>query len=173
MARPKKTIIAVDDSMSATKTDIHSGEITPSKVEKKFPEGTPQPENLMKSKNEQVVQKRHVFMTIAEQLAEDHTWIGNYRIPADKKLYPHDKDAAKRFVSRIFPYAKGGPLYVDEPRNEHQEAWALERQKHLHSLGYRHVVIPMVTNAETLHNVASQLQNVKKQNGMDHSSNRS
>lgn len=164
MAKNNKIIATADNS---TRVEAHT---VPNKANQPFPGARPDPKNLMDPKEGQVIQKRHEFTSIAEQIAESHIAVGNYRIPSDKKLFPLDQDAAKRFVSRFFPYAKGGALFVDEPANEHELQFAEKRQKFLHGLGHRHVIVPRTTSPETLYNCMEQLKGVKN---VDDSSNRS
>jgi hypothetical protein len=79
------------------------------------------------------------FATMAERVAKHHLYYLNHKIPDAEKHFP--VDIYSRFVSKYFPYAEGGPLYVDEPRNDDEMFKAYEKQKVLKKMGLRSIVI--------------------------------
>ncbi len=52
---------------------------------------------------------------LAAQVAGITTYVKNWRLPRARENFPHDP--LMRTVDKYFQYAKGGPLYVDEPTN--------------------------------------------------------
>lgn len=79
------------------------------------------------------------FASMAERVAKSPIYHLNYKIPHAEKHYPIDIES--RFVSKFFPYAQGGPLYVDEPLTENQMIKAYDKQKLLKGMGLRSIVI--------------------------------
>jgi len=92
---------------------------------------------------------RSQFVTLAEQVAKSTVYYLNHRIPDAEKYYPIDTDS--RFVSKFFPYAVNGPLYVDEPRTEAQMLKSYEKQKLLKKLKLRSIVIELSDEYKDLH----------------------
>lgn len=78
--------------------------------------------------------------TLAEKVAGNKTGCqSNYKIPQAEKHFPVDINS--RFVDKYYPYAVGGPLYVDEPTTEYKMIKAYEKQKILRKMGLRSLVI--------------------------------
>jgi len=81
------------------------------------------------------------FTTLAAQVAGSNVYMRNW--------YPDQFASRDRwpgrprmwYVSRYFPFAKGGPLLVDEPTTELEAEACREKQKALKKQGFRHVVI--------------------------------
>lgn len=77
-----------------------------------------------------------------EELAGDVSGLTrNVKFPGADEAYPQVQQWAFRFVSAFYPNAKGGPLYVDQPRNEAEVYRAYERQKVMKKLKLRHIVV--------------------------------
>lgn len=76
--------------------------------------------------------------------------IRSVKFPGADAAYPDTLDALYRFVSAYYPYAVGGPLYVDEPKNEKEVHRAYERQKVMKKLKHRYVIIEKDTCYEDL-----------------------
>lgn len=94
-------------------------------------------------------ESRQHFSCLADRVAVN--FVGcqlNYRIPHAEMHYPIDIES--RFVSKYFPNAIGGPLYVDEPKTQAQMIKAYEKQKLLKKLGFRSVVIEISSEYEEL-----------------------
>src|SRR6266404_3352595 len=64
-----------------------------------------------------------------ERIAQDKLVILKVKFPGADEAYPNVTEALFRFVTRVYPNAKGGPLYVDEPVNEKEVYRAYERHK--------------------------------------------
>jgi hypothetical protein len=111
---------------------------------KKVEVETTEVQNEMDSSHDNRVNRfesKKQFTSLADRIAESHLFIRNYKFKEADKLYARNTHIDYRFVSKIYPHAKGGPLLVDEPRSEHQSIVAYEKQKELKKLGYRHIVI--------------------------------
>lgn len=63
----------------------------------------------------------------------------NFRIRDAEKHFPHQP--MMRTVEKYYPYAKGGPLLVDEPNTEREVTACQEKAKILKSLGYRYLIL--------------------------------
>ncbi len=64
---------------------------------------------------------------LAAQVAGITTYVKNWRIPHAQKNFPYDP--LMRTVDKYFQYAKGGPLYIDEPTNP-ADVWVTARNIH-------------------------------------------
>lgn len=84
---------------------------------------------------------RGQFVTLSDHIAESDIFVRNFKFHEADKLYPDLAFVSYRFVTKMYPYAKRGVLFVDEPRNENEVLSAYHKQKQLKKLGYRHVVI--------------------------------
>lgn len=102
---------------------------------------------------------RQKFITLADQVAEHVLYFRNYKYKGADKAYPDSLHALQRFTTKCYPYAKGGLLLVDEPKNAREEKLAFEKQKVLKELGFRHIVISEydATKQVTLHDLMEQL----------------
>lgn len=83
---------------------------------------------------------RKQFTSIQDQFAESNLYQRNYKYRNADKMYPGELDFDERIVTRCYPYAKGGMLLMDEPKNEKQKEKAYIKQKKLWEAGVRHVV---------------------------------
>lgn len=59
---------------------------------------------------------RSALSGMGGEIAEDHFYVRNSRIPNAQSHFP--VDPLKRTVDKYFEMAKGGPLYIDEPLTE-------------------------------------------------------
>ena len=82
------------------------------------------------------------FVGIAEEFAEHKVFYRNYKYDVNHKIFPGELDYDRRLVDKCYPYAKGGMLLVDEPRNRKklQEAEEVKRPK-LRAAGFRYVIV--------------------------------
>lgn len=85
-----------------------------------------------------------------ERITRGTVVIRNVKFPGADAAYPDVLDALFRFVSSYYPYAVGGPLYVDEPKNEKEVHRAYERQKVMKKLNHRYVIVEKDTCYEDL-----------------------
>ncbi len=76
-----------------------------------------------------------------EKVAKDKLVIMNIKYPGADDDYPAVQHVLFRFVTKMYPNAKGGPLYVDEPRNETESHRAWERHEKMKTRKLRHVVM--------------------------------
>lgn len=83
---------------------------------------------------------RSQFISIGDQVAESVTWLKNWKWEEADKHYPLRPDM--RTVDKYYPYAKGGPLLVDEPRTPKTfDEFFEHKRRTLKELGYRYLVI--------------------------------
>lgn len=85
--------------------------------------------------------ERKTFISLADQVARDTLFFGKYKWPGAHQAYPDDPDAMMRFVTRYYPHAEGGALYVDMPRSVRQVDRCEEKRKVMKKLRLRYVVI--------------------------------
>lgn len=86
-------------------------------------------------------ERRWKFIDIASQVAENNFYIMNWKWPGSDRLVPPHVSIDFKMISKYFPYAKGGPLLVDEPRFPDQVKLCFEKQRLLKHLKMRYVVI--------------------------------
>lgn len=97
-------------------------------------------ESLRKAqKAEEIHKRRHSYTALSDEIAQNLYYVRNWKWPKSDEVFPHHPDL--RTVDKYYPYAKGGALLVDEPRDKHSIEWAYKKQKFLKSLGFRHIVI--------------------------------
>lgn len=85
-----------------------------------------------------------------EKITRGSVVIRQVKFPGADEAYPLVQDALYRFVSSYYPHAEGGPLYVDEPKNETEVHRAYQRQKIMRKLKHRYVIVEKDTSYEHL-----------------------
>ena len=87
--------------------------------------------------------------TVADHLAGDKEIRKNNIIEGIRKTHP--EKPYLWHVEKYYPYATGGPLYVDEPVKEWEIQECAEKVPLMKALGYKYVVIkPHMTIFEAL-----------------------
>lgn len=88
------------------------------------------------------------FVTIPEQVAKSTVFVRNWYLDEARKLYPY-QDRMKR-IDKYFPYAQGGPIMVDETRDEEEAKMLyLEKAPMMKTWGHRYIVIELGTETPT------------------------
>ena len=93
-------------------------------------------------KHDQAIKKcddRNRLLAIADKIAESNIYTKNWLWPRAAENFP-DRPAM-HYIDKYYPYAKRGPLLVDEPSTEADALISYEKQKVLKKLGHRSVVI--------------------------------
>lgn len=88
---------------------------------------------------------RKKYSSTSDEVAESTVFFRNWKWDAENKHHPDSTEALERFVTKYYPYAIGGPLYVDEPTTQLQLKRSLEKQKKLRKLGLRVIVVQLDT----------------------------
>jgi hypothetical protein len=91
---------------------------------------------------------RKTFVTISDQIAESTFLYRNWKWDNGNRLFPKDDDALLRFVTKHYPYAKGGPLYFDETQTAADVARCERKRAVMRSLGLRYIVAGLDTSYE-------------------------
>lgn len=132
--------------------------------------GEPQaPRDLDSPEHRRALQRledRQKFVTIADQIARETLFLRNYRWPGSTVRFPDDIDANMRFVTKYYPHAEGGPLFVDEPSTFREVIDSYKKQKILKELGFRCIIVEHqhytpegnIVQASTLTDVLEQLE---------------
>lgn len=90
----------------------------------------------------QKYENKKQFTNPVEELAQNISgMVGNVKFPGADEIFPHETQALLRFCSKVYPYAKGGALYVDYPKNEVESYRAYERNRMMRKLKIRHIVV--------------------------------
>jgi hypothetical protein len=98
----------------------------------------------------QKYEEKQQFLYPVERIAQDKLVIRKTKFPGADEAYPDVTQSLFRFVDKFYPHAKGGPLWVDEPRNEKEIYRAYERHKVMKKLGLRHLVVEKDSTYEHL-----------------------
>jgi hypothetical protein len=78
------------------------------------------------------------FSSLAEKIAGDKLYYKNYYYPGGRESFMETRGQT---VDKFFPYAEGGPLFVDEvSRLENPELFE-KKTKMMEHLGHRYVAI--------------------------------
>lgn len=89
------------------------------------------------------------YYSRAEKLAQNKFCIMNWKWPHAESHFPNEP--WMRSVSKYFPYAKGGPLLIEECELPYQIERAERKAKFLKQLGLRFMILkPGTTEAEDL-----------------------
>lgn len=86
------------------------------------------------------------FLGVAAQLAKSTVYCGNWKFKNAEKHFPHAP--LMRTVDKYFPYANGGPLFVDQPVTEQDETACQKKAKAMKQEGQRYVYITKDMNLE-------------------------
>lgn len=85
------------------------------------------------------IQARKEFRSLAEKIAGDSLFYRNYYYPGGREFFANDQGLLT--VEKYFPYAEGGPLYVDEPMMPYQEEECAKKTVAFKTLKLRYLVI--------------------------------
>jgi hypothetical protein len=103
------------------------------------------------------IDERKRLIAIADKIAEHTFYYRNWKWPDADQHFPNHVDL--RFVDKCYPYAKGGMLLVDEPRDSVDADQSYMKQKLLKKLGIRHIVLED-NPATTLYDALEQLGDI-------------
>lgn len=86
------------------------------------------------------------YRSIAEKIALHRIYMRNVVIDELKAAFPHKHQMWT--ISKVFPYAQGGKLFVDEPSGPYEAAYASTKESVLREKGFRLIVITPMTTLE-------------------------
>lgn len=90
-----------------------------------------------------IAAKASDLITVAEKIAGDKFCYLKWYYPEGKKLFPLDHRL--HIVSKYYPYAQGGPLFVDEPRTEYEASNCEQKRKFMKGMGLRYIIVQHTT----------------------------
>lgn len=96
------------------------------------PAETFEPESEERTKQKRIAQiqtKREKFTKTVDIVADSELHYRNHKIPKSSENFPIDY--RMQFADLYYPYAKGGPLYIDQPSNPHDVALCERKFKRL------------------------------------------
>lgn len=109
-------------------------------------------EETSNKSREQSLERRSKLGSVADRLAGSTFHYRNWYYKEGKEKFPqHDN---LRYVSKMYPYAEGGMLLVDEPRFPYELERCNAKKEVLLKLGYRYLII---TQSMTLSEAAEVL----------------
>lgn len=93
------------------------------------------------------------FQGIAEKIAQDKFCHINYYYPGGREAFPMREDM--RRVAKFYPYAKGGPLFVDDLVHKKDEPKISEKKEIMKKLGHRYLILKQgMTETDALEQIA-------------------
>lgn len=104
-------------------------------IDRDMQELTPLEKNKTQSVRFREVEPR----SMAEKIAKDKLYYRNYYYPGGKGAFP--EFPVLQTVDKFFPYAEGGPLFVDEVSRTTDTKLIEKKTEVMRSLGHRYVAI--------------------------------
>jgi len=93
------------------------------------------------------------FRSQAEKIAKDQLFYKNYYYPGGRQAFP-DKPILQT-VDKYFPYAEGGPLFIDEPLRTDDAKLFETKTEIMKKLGHRYVALtPGLSELDILERLA-------------------
>jgi len=86
-----------------------------------------------------IVKKARSFDGIAETIAQDKFFQRNHIWPGSKQAFPFQPKM--QTVDKYFPYAEGGPLFIDEPTRKEDLKEFSPKIEAMKKLGHRYLLI--------------------------------
>jgi hypothetical protein len=85
------------------------------------------------------VVEKHKFLSVAEKVAQSDVCVLNWMFPGAREAFP--LEPKMRSVRRYYPYAKGGPLLIDEPQRLDEEQACQRKADVLARQGFRYLIL--------------------------------
>jgi len=86
-----------------------------------------------------IARRSRGLLTVAEQVAGDKFHERNFCWPGSKQAFPFNNQMWT--VDKYFPFANGGPLFVDEPTHKHDLKPFALKQEAMQKLGHRYLLL--------------------------------
>lgn len=84
---------------------------------------------------------------MSDALAEDTLCYLNHYYKGGREKFPNDHQL--QFVHKYYPYAKGGPLLIDEPAHKESLEIYTKKQEFMKELGHRYLLVkPKMTELD-------------------------
>jgi hypothetical protein len=129
-------------------------------VRKRQPDNTllPTEDDIRQKMREQTIERRSKLSSVSDRLAGSTFHYRNWYFKEGKEAFPQHVNL--RYVGKMYPFADGGPLLVDEPRFDFEVERCEMKKKTLLSLGYRYVIIkPNMSLLEAAEGLSNALVN--------------
>lgn len=109
--------------------------------------------SVQERKIQAIAKKSRELLTVAEKIAQDKFCQRNHRWPGGQQAFPFN--SKMHYVDKFYPYAEGGPLFVDEPtRKDDLEQFKLKEEA-MKELGHRYLLLkPGMTEVDALEALA-------------------
>lgn len=99
------------------------------------------------------VSERGSYRSLAEEIAQSKYFERNKFVQVLKEKFPHQANLWT--IDRFFPYAKGGPLFVEEPTYKHEMAESKLKRDALMGQPGRFLIIEAgMQHADVMHQLA-------------------
>ena len=93
---------------------------------------------------------------LPDKIANSSFWIRNQPLPKAKELFPMEHNL--QYCEVFYPYAEGGPLYIDMPVTEWQIKLCQRKLEAMRSIGVRYIYL---TNQATENDAWAMLEGSK------------
>lgn len=96
---------------------------------------------------------RQKLKSLSDTIAQDTLFYKNHYYPGGREVFADKKELQS--VDKFYPYADGGPLFVDECSRDFELPIYLEKEKVMKKLGLRYLLIkPGMTELEAIEALA-------------------
>lgn len=86
-----------------------------------------------------IAKRRTLPHSIADRIAGSTFHYRNWYYPGGREQWPQNEKL--RYVDKMYPYAEGGQLLVDEPTHQFQIDACEQKKKFLQDKGFRYVIV--------------------------------
>lgn len=83
--------------------------------------------------------KRKTFQSLAETVAQDAFFYANYYYEGGREIF--ENEPKLQTVDKYFPWAEGGPLFIDEPELPYQLDMCNKKSEVMKRLGHRYLIL--------------------------------
>lgn len=88
-----------------------------------------------------VREMRERLESLTDRLAQDKFHYINYYVPGAERFFEGRELEKFRRVGKHYPHAKGGPLYIDEPRFQSEKDICAKKAEVMKTLGLRYIIV--------------------------------
>jgi hypothetical protein len=111
-------------------------------------------EHLKDARREIILERRNKLHSMSDKIANSNFYYLNWYYPEGRDEWPQHNNL--RYVGKMYPYAEGGRLLIDEPRHSYEFEACEAKRPVLKKLGYRYLVIkPEMSIEECLEELAT------------------
>ena len=111
------------------------------------------------------IAKKREYANLAEELAEHKFYYRNWFWDHARTYFP--LEPRLRHVELYFPFAKGGPLLIDQPANDRDQKIAERKQVEIKKAGFRYLILNLKMDENQGREALDKITNGEVKHGMD------